>query len=346
MHQGSVGWLGLEDSGVAVLGETSGQARFGLPTDLDSNQIIGMIPGALAIVVLGLTLSIGTMKRAAEQTGERIDPDRELLAIGLSNVGSGLSGGYAVCGALSKTAVAMDSGARTQIGNLFTGVLGVLTILFLLPLLADLADSTLAAIVVVVILGLSDVAYFQQLWRWRRVECGVGVVAFLAVLVLGVLNGVVVGVALALFVVGRVIHQPRTSVVGRLESGAFVDLEDREDAEEIPGMLIWRQYAPLVFLNARNLSNRLRELALARDDIRVVVIDATASSTLDSTAAVAIFSARDELQEAGIAFWVANVKEDTWQRVVTGLEARGGTIPRRFDSLDEAVDWFEQHGNG
>ena len=84
----------------------------------------------------------------------------------------------------------------------------------------------------------------------------------------------------------------------------------------------------------------------ARDDIRVVVIDATASSTLDSTAGVAIFSARDELQEAGIAFWVANVKEDTWQRVVTGAGGQGGTIPRRFDSLDEAVDWFEQHGNG
>ena len=339
-----VWWLDLGAAGVALLGQTTGSARFGLPTDLETSQVIGMVPGALAIVVLGLTQSIGAMKRSAEQTGERIDPDRELLAIGMSNVGASVSGGYAVCGTLGKTAVAIASGGRTQVGNLFAGVLGVLAILFLLPLLANLADATLAAIVVVAMLGLSDIGYFRLLWRVRPVECALGVVATLAVLVLGVLNGVVIGVMLALFIVGNYIRRPRTSRVGRLPSGAFVDLEDHEEAEEIPGMLISRQYAPVVFLNARNPSNRLRETVLARDDLRVVVIDATASSGLDSTATAAFLTVRDDLREAGVALWVVNIQEDTWRRIVTTLEARGLPLLTRFDSLEEAVGEFERHG--
>lgn len=339
-----VGSFGLDDAGVAVLGRTSGSSRLGLPTGLDTGQIAGMIPGALAIVVLGFTASIGAMKRAAEQTGERTDPDRELLAIGLSNLGAGVSGGYAVCGTLSKTAVAIESGGKTQVGNLVAGVLGVLTILFLLPLFADLASSTLAAIVVVVMLGLSDLGYFRRLWRVRRLELAVGAVAFAAVLVFGVLPGVMIGVVLALFVIGEHIHRPRTAVVGRLPSGAFVDIQDHEDAEEIPGMLIWRQYAPLVFLNARNLSNKLRALALGRDNIRVVVLDATASAGVDSTATTAFIAARNDLLAAGVALWLVNVQEDTWQRIVATLDAAGAPIPLRFDSLDEAVARFEQHG--
>ena len=121
----------------------------------------------------------------------------------LADAGAALAGGYAVCGALSKTAVAIESGGRTQVGNLFAGLLGILTILFLLPLLQDLADGTLAAIVIVAILGLSDIGYFRRLWQLRRIECVVGIVAFSAVLVLGVLSGVVIGVALALFIIGN-----------------------------------------------------------------------------------------------------------------------------------------------
>jgi MFS superfamily sulfate permease-like transporter len=300
-----------------------------------------MLPGALAIVVLGFTASIGAMKLAAEKTGERIDPDRELLAIGLSNVGAGLTGGYAVCGALSKTAVAIESRGKTQIGNLFAGVLGVLTILFLLPLFADLASGTLAAIIVVAIMGLSDLPYFRRLWHVRRLEFAVAVLVVAAVLLFGVMAGVMVGVGLALFIIGERLHSPRTSVVGRLPTGAFVDIQDHKEAREIPGMLIWRQYAPLVFLNARTLSNRLRERALDRADLRVVALDATASAGLDSTATAAFLGVQNDLHAAGIALWVVNIQEDTWQQLVATLRTGGGPIPRRFDSLDEAVARFE-----
>ncbi len=337
--------LGLGDRGVAVLGVISdGSMRLGFPTGLDAGQIVDLLPGALAIVVLGFTLGIAAAKRAAEKTGDQIDPDQELLAIGASNLGAGLSGGYAVTGTMSKTAVAMESGGKTQIGNLFTGLLGVFTILFLVPFFASLADATLAALVIVVLVEISDVGYFLALWRVRRLECVLGVAAFAGVLAFDVMAGVMIGVVLALFKLAHHVHSPTTAVVGRTPSGAFVDVGEHEDAREIPGMLIWRQYAPLVFLNARVLSNELRRLALGREGLRVVVLDATASSGIDSTAATAFIAARDDLAAAGIALWVVNVRETAWELVVAALKAAGGAIPPVFESLADAVARFEQFG--
>ena len=303
-----------------------------------------LLPGALAIVVLGYTKSLGALKRAhaAEPGSKPIDPDRELLSIGMANVAAGLSGGYPVAGSLSATAVRIDTGGSTQVGNVFAGLLSVLTILFLLPALAHLALATLAAIVVVALAGMSDLGYFRRLWSIRRWEFAVGVAAFAGVLAFDIIPGVMIGLALALFKLAHDIHTPAVAVVGRTPSGAFVDVDQHPGAAEVPGMLILRQYAPLVFLNARVLSNEMRRLALGREGLRVVVLDATASSGIDSTAAEAFRAAREDLAGAGIELWVVNVKEKGWKVVVAALESAGATLPPTFESLAEAVSRFEQ----
>jgi len=127
-----------------------------------------------------------------------------------------------------------------------------------------------------------------------------------------------------------------------MPSGIFVPLDDHKDASEIPGMLIWRQYAPLVFLNARRLSNELRAHVEERDNIRVVVLDAAATSVLDATATSAFLAARDEFAEKGIALWVANVRETNWNHTVSALSNAGAPIPPHFESLADAVAQFEQ----
>ena len=340
-----IGFLDLDEVGIAVLGKVSGGlSAIGLPTGLDSRQIIALLPGALAIVILGYTKSMGALKRAAEHSGEAIDPDRELLAIGASNIGAGLAGGYAVAGSLSATAVSIDAGGKTQISNLFAGVLSLLTILFLLPVFASLGFSSLAAIVVVAIAGLSDLGYFRSLWAIRRYEVATGMVTFVGVLAFDVMSGVAIGVVMALFTLAHHIHDPTTAVVGRTRSGGFVDIDDHPDAEEIPGMLIWHQYAPLVFLNARVLSNKLRRIALGRKDIRVVLLDATASSEIDSSAATAFIAASNDLAAEGIALWVSNVRDESWELVVAAITAAGAEIPPVFDSVTDAVAHFEEFG--
>jgi len=334
--------LGLVDQGVAILGDTSGGAiRLGFPSGLDTGQIGDLLPGALAIVLVGFTLGTVALKRVAERTGEHTDPNQELLAFGMANIGAGLTGGYAITGSMSKTEVGLMSGGKTQIGNLFTAVLSILTLLFLLPFFSSLADAALAALVIVVMGEMSDIRYFVGMWRVDRVEFVLGVAAFAGVLVYDVLGGVMIGVILALIVLADHTRRPQTAVVGRKPTGAYVDCDDHADAEEIAGMLIWRVYAPLVFLNARNLLIQLRALVKEREDVRVVVLDATAAEGVDTSAISAFAAAQDDLASAGVALWIVNVREAGWKRIVAKFTAAGKPIPPRFDSLSEAVARFE-----
>ena len=339
--------LGLERAGVAVVGAAGADAPgFGAFAFPGLDPLVDLLPGALAIVVLGYTKSLGALKRAhaAEPGSEPIDPDRELLAIGAANIGAGLGGGYPVAGSLTATAVRIDAGGRTQVGNLFAGLLSLLTILLLLPALAHVAHAALAAIVVVALAGLSDLGYLRRLWSVRRWEFAVAVAAFAGVLSFDIMPGVMIGLALALFKLAHDIHNPTIAVVGRTPSGAFVDVDQHSGAAEVPGMLILRQYAPLVFLNARVLSSEMKRLALGHEGLRVVVLDATASSGIDSTAAEAFRAARDDLAGAGIELWVVNAREKGWKVVVATLKAAGATIPPTFESLADAVSRFELRG--
>ncbi len=339
--------LGLDEQGVAVMGlAEGGLAGMGPRGGIEFGYIVDLLPGALSIVVMGFTITMAAAKGAAAKSGDHIDPDQELLALGASNLFSGFGGGYPVAGTLSKTAAAIEAGGKTQIGNLLAGALGVLTILFLLPLFASLADAMLAALVVFVLAELSDVGYFRRLWGVHRLEFVIALSAFAGVLLFDVMTGVIIGVLLSLVALVDHIHRPPTAVVGRTPAGAFVDLGEGEEAEEIPGMRIWRQYAPLVFLNARRLADELRALALERPDTNVVLLDGSASSGLDSTATTAFLAARDELAAEGIELWVASVWEASWKRIAAMFEQAGTPIPRRFGSLQEAVEAFEKSGDG
>ncbi|MEM7464082.1 MAG: SulP family inorganic anion transporter, partial [Pseudomonadota bacterium] len=113
-------WLaGLDDLGVAVLGEVSGGfPDLTLPFTVGLDHVFALVPGALAVVVLGFTKSLAALKRAAEETGEVIEPNRELLAIGASTIGAGLSGGYPPAGSLTATTVGIASGSRSQMASL------------------------------------------------------------------------------------------------------------------------------------------------------------------------------------------------------------------------------------
>jgi len=335
--------LGLDAAGVAVLGEVgSGSLAIGLPSGLNTAQLMALVPGALAIVILGYTKTVGALKRAAEHSGEQIDPDRELFAMGVANAGAGLGGGYAIAGSLTATAVSIDTGGKSQVAYLFTGILCALTIIFLLPMLADLAMCSLAAIIVIAMAGLSDVGYFRRLWQINRVEFAIGILAFAGVLTFDVVTGVTIGVVLALFNLAHHVHNPATAVVGRTPSGVFVDINEHPDAEEIPGLIIWRHYAPLVFLNARVLCNKIRAVTGSRESLRVVVLDASASQGVDSSAANALTALRDDLAADGIDVWVVNPRQTGWSLVESVLQARGAAVPPVFETLADAVAEFEQ----
>lgn len=335
--------LDLSAKGMAILGTIEGGLPdWSLVLGIDFSVAISLVPSALAIAILGYTKSLAALKQATKHAGESVDPNPELLALGVCNIGAGLCTGYAIAGSLTATTVGISSGAKSQVSNIVAAILSVLTLLFLLPLIANLALSSLAAIIIVALLGLSDVNYFRNLWVESRVEFAIGAAAFLGVLTFGVMPGVMIGVVLALFKLGFTIHSPTTAVVGRTPSGGFVDIDEHPDAKEIPGMLIWRQYGPLSFLNARVLTAELRSVVKEHQGIKVVVFDATTSAGVDTTATEAVMAVKKDLEMEGIDFWLVNPRQVGWNLTVATLKAAKQSIPLVFESLSDAVSRFEE----
>lgn len=341
----AVSVLGLHDGlGVAVLGEIDLEG-LALPVPVAAfslDTLATLAPGALAIVVIGFAKSIGAMTHATEHSGEPLNPNRELRALGGSNLVAGLGGGFAVAGSLSATAVNIQVGGQSRAASIAAAVLSVFVIAFLTPALATLPMTALAAIVIVVLSGLSDFAYFARLWSQRRGEFLVAALVLLTVLLFDMMGGLMVGTVVALFALGRHVHSPPCAVVGRTPAGAFVDLDDHSQAREIPGMLIWREYGPLVFLNARELGGKLKDLAASRGDIRVIVIDATAAAGIDTTGAKAFVAAAGSLRAQGMELWIVNPRERGWRLLVEVTKAANAPLPPKFDSLQEAVDHYER----
>jgi SulP family sulfate permease len=336
-------YFGLEDLGVDTLGKANGGTTSeNLLTVLDPLILFDMIPGGIAIVIVGFALTIASAKRAAEKSGESIDLDQELLALGVANVGVGLSGGFPVIGSISKTGVAIESGGKSQIGNLVASALTVITILFLIPYLSPLPHATLAAVVIMVMIEVSDIPYFVGLRRVNGRELIIALIAIGGVFAYGALMGVMFGTGLGLVLLADHIRRPPTAVVGRTDRGEFVPVDGSNQINEIPGLLIWRQLAPLVFLNARRLSNSIQVQLTQRSDIRVVLIDAVATSGIDSTGITEFMKLRDRLATENIELWIANIRNSPWSRIVAAGVNSGAPNPPRFVSLAEAVKAFEK----
>lgn len=334
--------LDLSSKGVAVLGTIEGGLPgFSLPPGLTFDQVTTLLSGALAIVVLGYTKALAPLRRASEHSGEAIAANRELVALGATNIGAGIAGGHAVSASLTATSVGIGAGAKSQIANLVAAALCVLTLLFLLPHLYALPLARLAAIIMVALGGASNLSYFRKIGTASREELLGAVAALLGVLAFGVLPGVLIGVLLALFQLAHAIHDPVTTAVGRTPSGGFVDLDEHPDAQHIPGMLILHQYGPLVFLNARILADALRKAATENEEIRVVVLDATSASGVDTTAVEKLAPVRDEFLQRGIEIWIVNPRHEGWLKVAAFLSAKHMAIPPVYDTLQDAIDAFE-----
>jgi high affinity sulfate transporter 1 len=243
--------LGLESRGVDLVEEVqTGLPSLRVPV-VSMAQFRSLVPGALAIALLGYSESLGAAKAAAEKTGEEIAPNQELVSHGPANLGSALSSGFVVVGSLSKTSVAMEAGAKTQVSSLVHGSLVVLTLLFLMPLFRNLPHATLAAIVIEAMLGLANFSYLKNLRRVSPVEYAVALVAFLGVLFLGALQGIGLGVVLSLLLLIHRASHPGTAVLGKLPGEEmYRDILRHPEATTIPGLLLFRFDADLIFPNA------------------------------------------------------------------------------------------------
>ena len=338
----AVSLLSLAALGVGVIGEVkTGMVSLAMPA-VSMDKVAALLPGALAIVLLGYSVSLSVAAVGAQATGEEINPNQELVGLGVANLGAALSSGFVVCGSLSRGVVIRRAGGRSQVVSLINAGLVFLTLLFVLPLFFKLPNATLSAIVIQAMFGLLDFAYLRQLFRIDRGEFAYAMVALFGVLVLGILEGVALGVILALAVLIRRVSRPATAVLGHLPgTKSYRDITIYPEAETLPGLLIFRFDAPIIFVNASYFADQVRRLiADTVSPVREVLIPAQQINQLDSTGADQLARLQTELKAKGITISFAEVKSSL-QRTMrqTGIEENIGTN-NFFESIEDGVQEF------
>ena len=298
----------LDGAGVAVIGPVpAGLPRLGwTPVPLES--IGPLMTGAAALALVIVTSGMVTARSFASRNHYEIDVDREFIAIGAANVASGVSQGFAVTGADSRTAVGDSMGGRTQVTGLVAAAAMALVLLFFTAPLQFLPASALGAVLISAGIGLFDWRALVRLYRIQEGEFLVCVAAMLGVVAFGALQGIGLAVALAVLVLLIRSARPGDAVLGQIPGHhSFVDLAIHEDASALPGVLIYRFAASVIFYNAAYFRRRVLLAIDAAPAVSTLVIDATPIVHLDSTGADMIAQIADELALRGIRMTIGGV---------------------------------------
>jgi high affinity sulfate transporter 1 len=332
----------LADHGVSLVGELpKGFPPLTVPNPVSDLPLL--VAGALGIVLVALADTISTASAFAARTGQEVDGNGEMIGIGAANVAAGFFQGFPVSTSGSRTAVAEQSGAKTQLTGVVGAALIVLMLVLVPGLLKNLPNPTLAAVVIAASLSLADIPGTVRLYKQRPVECLLSIAAFLGVALLGVLEGIAVAVALSILNVFRRAWRPYETTLGRVPGLAGQhDRQLHPEAEELPGMVIFRFDAPLFFANARTFRDDIRALAAADPRPVWIVIAAEPITDVDTTAADMLADLDEELNAKGTSLVFAELKDPVREKLER-YELIGPLDPHHFfPTLDGAVQAFRQ----
>jgi MFS superfamily sulfate permease-like transporter len=289
-----------------------------------------LLVGAGGIALVSFADTSVLSRTFAARNGYRVDPNRELLGLGVANVAGGLFSGFPVSSSSSRTPVAESAGAKTQV----TGVVGAVAIAVLLVaapgLVRSLPVSALAAVVVAAAIGLFDASAIRLFARVRRSDFLVALFCFFAVAGLGVIHGIGLAVGVSLLDFIRRAWRPHDAVLGRAPGvKGYHDVTRYPTAKQVTGLVLYRWDAPLFFANADTFRARIIQIVDgAQAPIKWVVVAAEPITDVDTTAADMIQELDAELAERGVELAFAELKDPVKDRLHRyGLKA---TIGREF----------------
>jgi high affinity sulfate transporter 1 len=336
----------LEAKGVSLVGVLpQGLPSFTIPK-VSWSEVVPLIAGALGIALVALTDTISTSSSFASRRGEDVDGNREMIGLGAANLAAGLFQGFPVSTSGSRTAVAEQSGAKTQVTGL-VGALVIILMLLLFPgLLQNLPQPTLAAVVIAASVSLADIPATRRLWSQRRTDFTISMAAFAGVVLLGVLPGILAAIALSVANVFRRAWWPNQAVMGRRPGAAgFYDVARHPDAQQLAGCTIFRFDAPLIFANARTFRDAVRALAKASPPPGWIILAAEPVTDIDTTACDMLDDLVADLDRQGVTLVFAEMKGPVKDKARQyGLSP---AIPddRFFPTLQSAVEtWQAQPG--
>jgi len=333
----------LASHGVSLVGVLPrGFPPFTIPS-VRLSDLGPLFAGALGIALVSLADTISTASAFAARTGQEIHGNQEMIGIGVANLAAGLFQGFPVSTSGSRTAVAERAGAKTQ----FTGVTGAVLITLMIVLVPglfrNLPQPALAAVVITASLSLADIPATVRLWRQRKTEFGLSIAAFLGVAVLGVLPGIAIAVGLSILNVFRRAWWPYDTELGRVGGLAgYHDVTMHPEAEHLPGLVIYRFDAPLIFANAKRFRDEVRRLASQEPKPVWIVIAAEPMTDVDTTASDVLEELDEALNAQGISLVFAELKDPVREKIQRYGLTR--TIDPRhfFPTIESAVTAFRQ----
>lgn len=338
----------LEAHGVAVLGAVpSGLPKLTLPA-LEVAQLPQLALAALGVMLISYTGTIIASRAFAAKNRYEIEANQELIGLGAADIAASLFQGYAVGGSAARTAVGESAGARTRFANLAAAASVAVVLLFLTGPLAYLPSASLAAVLVSAALGIFDLKTLAWLRRIRKPEFRLAVVTWLGVITIGVLRGVLLAVILAIIELLNRTSRPRDAVLGYSEErDDFYDVAMHDGLETVPGLLIYRFNAPIVFFNADYFRARVRtSLDTAAEKADWFLLDAEMISAIDATALSILEDLQSELASRGVTLTVARPSRQFREMIqATGLDREIGRI-HIFANVKAGFDAFRERSEG
>jgi SulP family sulfate permease len=327
-----------------VIGTIDTKIPVSVPPELSVAEVPRLFIAALGLAFLIFPKGILLGRAMAGRHGYDIKPDRELVALGASNLIAGLFRSFAVGGSQSRTLLNSATGGRTQMVSFAAAVLLVAFLYFLASWIATLPTVAIAAILTFTGITLIEVREYRKLSQMHRFSGLLSLITMAAVIALGVLPGILLGVFLSLLHLLSQIARPHDALLGRVPgSQTLHDVGDDEAAQTVPGLVVYRFYGPLVFANIRFFIERL-ELFLSHEEIpvRQVILDARAIPEIDVTAAEQLRTFVNGLRERGITFVVAKAHLPLREAAIRlGLEEWFGE-QAHFSQLPDAVAVFQE----
>jgi high affinity sulfate transporter 1 len=326
-------------AGVSVLGALpQGLPSFSLPL-ISTDDIAPVLIGGFAVAVVSFADTSVLSRAYAARMRMKVDPNQEMVGLGVANLAAGLFQGIPISSSASRTPVAEAAGARTQL----TGVVGALAIAVLLvaapKLLAQVPAAALAAVVIAAAIGLVEVADLRRIYRIQRWEFWLSMICFVGVAVFGAVPGIGIAIVIAVIEFLWDGWRPHSAVLGRVEHlKGYHDIGRYPQASRIPGLVLFRWDAPLFFANAELFRDRVRAaVASSPPPVQCVVVAAEPVTSVDVTAADCLDELADSLRSEGIELWFAEMKDPVKDKLKRfGLFARFGA-DTFYPTLGEAV---------
>ena len=295
---------------ITLLGEIpSGLPSISIPNGFAINDIMQIVPGCIAIALVAFMESISGAKVYARQNKYTLSPSQELIALGSSNIAASVVQGCVVGGALSRTAVNADAGAKTPMANIITALIIAFTLAYMTAPFAFLATPVLAAMIVVAVVSLIDFEEFKHLWKVKHDDFIICCLTFLATLFLSVTTGILVGVLASLLWLVFSTTRPDISVLGKLpNTNSYRSISHFEEVETYDRILIMRMDAQFFFGNVAYLKDALYDHLHETPDAVALVLDASSMNALDSTASDAFVGLIKDLRQQGVEIMISHVK--------------------------------------